>query len=68
MYFLIFGQKNKAANGNRTRDLRTTNATLYRLSHSSMVGDVSLAITRHIISKDTMFVNSKLNKFLEHYK
>ena len=25
----------KAADGNRTRDLRTTNATLYRLSHSS---------------------------------
>ena len=24
-----------AADGNRTRDLRTTNATLYRLSHSS---------------------------------
>ena len=28
--------KNKAADGNRTRDLRTTNATLYRLSHSSL--------------------------------
>ena len=26
----------KAADGNRTRDLRTTNATLYRLSHSSI--------------------------------
>ena len=26
----------KAADGNRTRDLRTTNATLYRLSHSSL--------------------------------
>ena len=25
----------QAADGNRTRDLRTTNATLYRLSHSS---------------------------------
>ena len=25
----------RAADGNRTRDLRTTNATLYRLSHSS---------------------------------
>lgn len=25
----------KAADGNRTRDLRTTNATLYRLSHAS---------------------------------
>ena len=30
----IFGFM-KAADGNRTRDLRTTNATLYRLSHSS---------------------------------
>ncbi len=35
---LIFGQKNKAADGNRTRDLRLTKATLYRLSHSSMCG------------------------------
>ena len=26
----------RAADGNRTRDLRTTNATLYRLSHSSL--------------------------------
>ncbi len=26
----------QAADGNRTRDLRTTNATLYRLSHSSI--------------------------------
>ena len=25
----------RAADGNRTRDLRTTNATLYRLSHIS---------------------------------
>lgn len=25
----------RAADGNRTRDLRTTNATLYRLSHAS---------------------------------
>lgn len=58
----------QAADGNRTRDLRTTNATLYRLSHSSMVGEISLAITKCIISKDTMFVNNKLNKFFEHYK
>ena len=28
--------KERAADGNRTRDLRTTNATLYRLSHSSI--------------------------------
>ena len=27
----------RAADGNRTRDLRTTNATLYRLSHSSIM-------------------------------
>ncbi len=26
----------KYRDGNRTRDLRTTNATLYRLSHSSI--------------------------------
>ena len=26
----------EAADGNRTRDLRITNATLYRLSHSSL--------------------------------
>ena len=65
---LNFRAKKEAADGNRTRDLRTTNATLYRLSHSSMVGELSLAITRHIISKDAMFVNIKLNKFFEHYK
>ena len=29
----------RAADGNRTRDLRTTNATLYRLSHSSIFTD-----------------------------
>ena len=33
--FLSFYVIKKAADGNRTRDLRTTNATLYRLSHSS---------------------------------
>lgn len=27
----------RAADGNRTRDLRTTNATLYRLSHTSLL-------------------------------
>ena len=32
----IFAKKNKAADGNRTRDLRLTKATLYRLSHSSI--------------------------------
>lgn len=32
---LLFGHK-KAADENRTRDLRLTKATLYRLSHSSL--------------------------------
>ena len=32
----------RAADGNRTRDLRTTNATLYRLSHSSGFLEVCL--------------------------
>ena len=32
----------EAADGNRTRDLRTTNATLYRLSHSSGFLEVCL--------------------------
>ena len=30
-----------AGNGNRTRDLRTTNATLYRLSHASIYAHLS---------------------------
>ena len=58
----------RAADGNRTRDLRTTNATLYRLSHSSMLGELSLSITKRILSKNGSFVNNKLNKFLKHYK
>ena len=37
----------KAADGNRTRDLRTTNATLYRLSHSSNYKIVSLVPAKH---------------------
>ena len=32
----FIGQKNKAADGNRTRDLRTTNATHYRLCYNSI--------------------------------
>ena len=32
----------RAADGNRTRDLRTTNATLYRLSHSSIFAPFTL--------------------------
>ena len=39
----------KAADGNRTRDLRTTNATLYRLSHSSLFHLVALANLVYII-------------------
>ena len=35
---VLWREKNKAADGNRTRDLRITNATLYRLSHSSIFG------------------------------
>ncbi len=37
LFFFVRGLKAnvRAADGNRTRDLRTTNATLYRLSHSS---------------------------------
>ena len=41
----------KAADGNRTRDLRTTNATLYRLSHSSLFHLVALANLVYIIMK-----------------
>ena len=38
----------RAADGNRTRDLRTTNATLYRLSHSSIcVSCLSTCTTIH---------------------
>lgn len=36
-YHLNFSGIKRAADGNRTRDLRTTNATLYRLSHSSIM-------------------------------
>ena len=32
----LIEQKNKAADGNRTRDLRTTNATHYRLCYNSL--------------------------------
>ena len=55
----------RAADGNRTRDLRTTNATLYRLSHSSMLGEASLSITKRILSKVVDFVNTKLHIFFK---
>ncbi len=40
----------KAANGNRTRDLRTTNATLYLLSHSSICNENYIIIVAFILS------------------
>ncbi len=50
----------QAADGNRTRDLRTTNATLYRLSHSS-ISVRPLTRTLYILSQAYSFVN---NNFL----
>ena len=47
----------RAADGNRTRDLRTTNATLYRLSHSS----ITWLLTQSpwfIVTKQSIFVNT----------
>ena len=41
----------KAGNGNRTRDLRTTNATLYRLSHTSILTKKVLFVTLCSISQ-----------------
>ena len=51
----------RAADGNRTRDLRTTNATLYRLSHSSFYF-VPLTRTLYILSWGEKFVNNKFEK------
>ena len=45
------GHKKRAADGNRTRDLRTTNATLYRLSHSSIVD-----FERFALSQSPLFI------------
>ena len=47
----------KAADGNRTRDLRTTNATLYRLSHSSLCKH-----TTDIILYLILYVKGKFKK------
>ena len=41
----------RAADGNRTRDLRTTNATLYRLSHTSLL------FTKHNRDNTVLFVS-----------
>ena len=58
----------QAADGNRTRDLRTTNATLYRLSHSSIVlENCSFAITVLHSIKSGIFCQEKLNKFFEQF-
>ena len=43
----------RAADGNRTRDLRTTNATLYRLSHSS------ISISEHFCRSQLIILTEK---------
>ncbi len=50
----------KAGTGNRTRDLRTTNATLYRLSHASK----SIFVSRDYVSLSNTisFVNQNEEK------
>ena len=50
----------KAGTGNRTRDLRTTNATLYRLSHASK----SIFVSRDYVSLSNTisFVNQNKEK------
>ena len=54
----------KAADGNRTRDLRTTNATLYRLSHSSMLTEDLLFRHRFVVyHRVSGFVNCFFNLF-----
>lgn len=53
----------KAADGNRTRDLRTTNATLYRLSHSSLFCFGTLSRTLYILSWPHGFVNNNFQIF-----
>ncbi len=41
----------KAGTGNRTRDLHTTNVTLYRLSHASIaLQNLSISNARVIVS------------------
>ena len=47
----------KAADGNRTRDLRLTKATLYRLSHSSLFIGAFYRSQEGTISEWGSFVN-----------
>ena len=56
------GQKKKAADGNRTRDLRTTNATLYLLSYNSTS---RLPEPRYIISQAGCSVNQNLTNLIK---
>ena len=53
----------RADDGNRTRDLRTTNATLYRLSHSSLFCFGALSRTLYILSCPYGFVNNNFQFF-----
>ena len=59
-YFHHFLNSVKAGTGNRTRDLRTTNATLYRLSHASK----SIFVSRDYVSLSNTisFVNQNKEK------
>ena len=52
----------RAADGNRTRDLRTTNATLYRLSHISTLQLLTQS-TSGILTNHTPFVNQIIYDF-----
>ena len=69
LFFFVRGLKAyvEAADGNRTRDLRTTNATLYRLSHSSTSFSlfcVSLSATFVSIQYFVVLVNHFFEKIL----
>ena len=48
----------RAADGNRTRDLRTTNATLYRLSHSSIMFSQKESVSLSCIGSLPLFWES----------
>lgn len=66
--FLAFAWLNafaRAADGNRTRDLRTTNATLYRLSHSSTM--VALATTECYCIKGILLCQLKQFKIINNH-
>ena len=58
-------QKNKAADGNRTRDLRLTKATLYRLSHSSIyIFEGNLPLTVDNNSRKTIYCQQVILNFI----